>query len=100
PHTALYHLSLHDALPISVEGDARKRTVIKCPFELVHMTGFTERHVHVAMEEGGAHSSAGLQIGIVRKNIVRPKLFFFCIGAHAPDRKSTRLNSSHRTISY
>src|SRR5438034_8730709 len=82
--TDIYTLSLHDALPIS--GD-------QCVVELGRCTGGrTFRRPHLQMRH-----SPGLK--------TRPTYVHFVQELHEmdvrrPDRKSTRLNSSHTVISY
>src|SRR5438132_5021192 len=71
PTTPIYTLSLHDALPISVEGVPRRPVV-----DEVHL----QRLAHLQVDRrrrNGAVEGPGVQ-----------------------DRKSTRLNSSHTVISY
>src|SRR5207245_9746508 len=65
PSTEIYTLSLHDALPISLQ-DALGRCVVMC-------------HVSHLYPQGAS-------------------LYFTVLAAQ--DRKSTRLNSSHGSISY
>src|SRR2546429_4309781 len=75
--TEIYTLSLHDALPISVDGDVvgeRAKIIIE---KVVTEFG---REVGLGVEE--QRSEVELQ------------------GACTADRKSTRLNSSHGYISY
>src|SRR5688572_33286344 len=69
--TEIYTLSLHDALPIFLNMDSRAPT----PAELERMKAIME----TAMKAGA--------IGMTTALIY-------------PDRKSTRLNSSHSQISY
>src|SRR3712207_9343023 len=74
--TEIYTLSLHDALPISRGDDIRQRAGAAAP-----AAGGLRRRAHRArlrLVDGGP---AGLSLG-------------------RPDRKSTRLNSSHANISY
>src|SRR5262245_65755475 len=75
PTTQIYTLSLHDALPISVRPAAR-----------VAAGGGGRWHARAAVQRrgGGVRLPQQLRRG-------RPA---------APDRKSTRLNSSHLGISY
>src|SRR5690348_18315533 len=86
--TEIYTLSLHDALPI---------------FDVVT----AERHVRVvdddAAEEVGAINRRVLRIVGVANARGEGERIGEAIGALAedgPDRKSTRLNSSHPSISY
>src|SRR5688572_31230028 len=69
--TEIYTLSLHDALPISIEIEGRRR-----------VSGVVATREHGATEAWR------------RVLATRPP------AAHAGDRKSTRLNSSHSQISY
>src|SRR2546427_1988100 len=72
--TEIYTLSLHDALPISIQGD-RQRRAANAP---------TKETFTCSLTQASAPSSrAG------HRAWARP-----------PDRKSTRLNSSHSQISY
>src|SRR5258708_23120403 len=71
--TEIYTLSLHDALPISSPKSGSELSVW----------------------------AKSLRYGIVWP--MRRKLILICprlISSHRPDRKSTRLNSSHQIISY
>src|SRR5207248_11559958 len=87
PTTYIYTLSLHDALPI-FSGE------LELGFGLIyHQTQPFLKNVPI----GTKHSPDGI-VGSHLKNI-QPRQ------EHSPkkialDRKSTRLNSSHRTISY
>src|SRR3712207_7602528 len=73
--TEIYTLSLHDALPIS---PARYEAVRE----------------DAAVEGAVAVEVAGALPGQDRRQVRRPQR------RHHPDRKSTRLNSSHANISY
>src|SRR5438132_7144050 len=79
PATALYTLSLHDALPISP-----RRQVL-----LEHRAGggivVRDEHAQIAQLGGWRRPSREVLAGEA------------CV---EPDRKSTRLNSSHTVISY
>src|SRR5207248_3991014 len=79
PPTATYTLSLHDALPISEPLHARK--------------------VHSLVENARAGAIAFGEFGHARRNSTVVRFGEGNCGRGA-DRKSTRLNSSHRTISY
>src|SRR3712207_8272373 len=79
--TEIYTLSLHDALPIS-------RAVLR----LEGLRGVAARHRAAAARQrphvpdrGGVHPRPGARA---------------CAAPEPPDRKSTRLNSSHANISY
>src|SRR3712207_7524992 len=77
--TEIYTLSLHDALPICLPGVAPRRHRDAEP-------------PAAAVPEAGEEGGRGL---LLRRDVV---------GRHQldrrPDRKSTRLNSSHANISY
>src|SRR5207248_11237929 len=88
--SAFCPLSLHDALPIclrALEGNP--------PEELMHATACTsEKH---------PRSPIGIRGGGPDFIVDRRELQFARVHLHGDlvrDRKSTRLNSSHRTISY
>src|SRR5438094_2645017 len=72
-----YTLSLHDALPISHRLHAVDE--LSCSTEIDE--AFVEQHVHHRHQQQGVGAGADGDV---------------LVG----DRKSTRLNSSHRTISY
>src|SRR3712207_9204033 len=76
--TEIYTLSLHDALPISVDGEARV---------------FEQRDDPARGEVGPV---AG-EVEVVPARAADPRLERVEVGQ---DRKSTRLNSSHANISY
>src|SRR5207248_11635494 len=93
PTTPLYTLSLHDALPISTKGSP--------PFLSHPHRGarpLLPNHLH-------QHPLLPPPVKLVIKNMLpRPKVLL-AVGDRdhnfpPQDRKSTRLNSSHRTISY
>src|SRR5690554_7266493 len=83
PPTQIYTLSLHDALPISARGLARLAAAVEDCGASVH------RHTRSSDDASGA---AALQRYATPDEPPVP-------GAD-PDRKSTRLNSSHVRISY
>src|SRR5690348_18448365 len=74
PTTEIYTLSLHDALPISRRGDRRRR----------------DPHLADARADRPARRGGGLMAGLPNTGLPSTGL----------DRKSTRLNSSHPSISY
>src|SRR5207248_10271333 len=78
--TLIYTLSLHDSLPI---WDGGRRTVVRCECRPAR-----NQHRPVAP----ARRSARALVHRQRRRLPAD--------ARAEDRKSTRLNSSHRTISY
>src|SRR5437868_11112080 len=84
--TQLYTLSLHDALPIFASGDSRTsaRLVPVCPTAL-RLT---------ACRDPVAHHM------ILFEKVRRMAHVFDVVHFHTEDRKSTRLNSSHVSISY
>src|SRR5207248_10949670 len=86
--TVLYTLSLHDALPICVFGKWQRR--VHRRGELAVPAGGFQR---IARGRGHRRRRESRSGGDHRRqNRSR--------GCPRPDRKSTRLNSSHRTISY
>src|SRR5437773_7456009 len=86
--TDLYTLSLHDALPIWFE---RARELYAD-----HWLGFSEVQLHQFLEKGGFRE---IEVSVVSREEQSPhfQTIFENVGL---DRKSTRLNSSHITISY
>src|SRR2546427_9449940 len=83
--TEIYTLSLHDALPISIQGD-RQRRAANAP---------TKETFTCSLTQASAPSSrAG------HRAWARPPRAAWPPKACALDRKSTRLNSSHSQISY
>src|SRR3712207_8214812 len=80
--TEIYTLSLHDALPISGDGD-----VVREDLALVRAGEVREEALRVLPERG--------PVGLERRAVFVPHS-----GPLQPDRKSTRLNSSHANISY
>src|SRR5437867_9836049 len=83
-NTTIFPLSLHDALPISKMGSLQLYDSASQSLALAAQSGFK--------------SSVLEHFGIITSHMIS------CCGdalTHGkPDRKSTRLNSSHRTISY
>src|SRR5207248_9305302 len=88
--TVIYTLSLHDALPISSPRGSRSR----------------DRLERVFADHGGAEGAAATRSGRYWARTSDPQLvdsgqaFASVRRRSLRDRKSTRLNSSHRTISY
>src|SRR5699024_12188529 len=89
-------LSLHDALPISISGYAEPEYD---PDELLGLvptdpkTPFDPREVIARITDGPAGEGGGFD---EFKPLYGPSL----VTGFAQDRKSTRLNSSHVSISY
>src|SRR5438874_11738845 len=79
--TAIYTLSLHDALPISGEGIADVQLL--------------DLHVRPRLDEEVDRVDA-----VVESLVIGDRLLPRAVGAMRRDRKSTRLNSSHVEISY
>src|SRR2546430_10492489 len=80
--TEIYTLSLHDALPISVDAERSARV---------------ESLLQKAVQLDPKLGAAQLQLGILYSQRTD---FSRAISAYQKDRKSTRLNSSHSQISY
>src|SRR5207248_10606899 len=81
--TAIYTLSLHDALPISAFDGETERAIDLGPYIIVVDRELRQRGRNIQQCE---RMRCGAQI--------------VASGERHRDRKSTRLNSSHRTISY
>src|SRR5207248_10076747 len=91
----IYTLSLHDALPISLVSAPAGRPPHRVPEGLV---AFARRAVAERVERLELKDLVGSR---VRANYVVHREHFHGVApAHVRDRKSTRLNSSHRTNSY
>src|SRR5207248_10048944 len=90
----IYTLSLHDALPISIMVEVLDNRIVRQ--RLVVEQGFVKwRELALAVVDV---EDVGLD-GV----LLLEELLLGVIGARQPGiraRKSTRLNSSHRTISY
>src|SRR5699024_11492291 len=86
-------LSLHDALPISVHLGICY--VFKAKFGII---GLTDNHKSRRFQ--GLGKVAGLGGNLVGKEAVGVGRRQAGFGLPQPDRKSTRLNSSHVSISY
>src|SRR5690348_17801394 len=82
PPPEIYTLSLHDALPI-LRGT---------PAGLVSVEIYADDSASVSLLVDLARRGQGYGTRIMRAALARPEL--------ARDRKSTRLNSSHPSISY
>src|SRR5205085_9985361 len=88
PPTALYTLSLHDALPIYTGPAAASRAHPTSPMSI--------RRVDILRIESTATVVTASAAGSCQsRKRIRPALSWY-----PPDRKSTRLNSSHSQISY
>src|SRR5439155_25697855 len=94
PPTQISTLSLHDALPI-FKANGRRRTLISLthgtmanamPQALGAKRAFPDRQVISMSGDGGLSMLLGDLLTAIQEKI--------------PDRKSTRLNSSHVAISY
>src|SRR5207248_9821980 len=89
PPTEFYPLSLHDALPIyDVVGDAGQNELV-----------LGRRLDHAALDDEHIGGRGLGELAIAKEDC------FHCVRfsrelPQEQDRKSTRLNSSHRTISY
>src|SRR5207248_11278141 len=99
PHH-IYTLSLHDALPISGRGRFADNQISTGTTPLFRAVQNNDLEVVQALLAKGADPNI---------NTMGYTAFLLAAGAGpggrggaagAPDRKSTRLNSSHRTISY
>src|SRR5437879_11070385 len=77
--TAIYTLSLHDALPIWIQPQLQSRGEQRGRIDVGVAVNLAEAHELGAFQAGDKAHDPGLL---------------------AEDRKSTRLNSSHRCISY
>src|SRR5207245_10971571 len=93
----VYSLSLHDALPISfsiVETDLAEA-------ELPPLLEGVDGVFHLAAQPG-VRASWGFGFDVYVHNNIRAtqRLFETASAAGTRDRKSTRLNSSHGSISY
>src|SRR5207248_11118802 len=96
PTSAIYTLSLHDALPILIAATP-ENALLTAGICKAYGTGVEHRSrfERVARPPGsgkGFTASAALFETDIDSLTAEPEL--------AEDRKSTRLNSSHRTISY
>src|SRR5690348_17556155 len=80
PPTAIYTLSLHDALPILFRAAARARPV----------------PAHGRPDRSAASTGPGGR----RQEVLALPPFAYPLRERYRDRKSTRLNSSHPSISY
>src|SRR5207248_11734430 len=92
-------LSLHDALPISLQLDDRRQVGDVDDVDR-RAAESTDRRGNAGVEREAEH--VGVRPERVR--VVQPdqvdEADVLAVSARSQDRKSTRLNSSHRTISY
>src|SRR5207249_10434832 len=100
PHTTIYTLSLHDALPISKLTGIRKRSKIshiKC-VDPIACGLFRTMEMQCVKDDSAYPPSIGAQTKngfvVIRGGFDDLKMTEY------RDRKSTRLNSSHVSISY
>src|SRR5207248_10500500 len=100
PHTLRYTRSLHDALPISlvlcVDEKSQIQALDRTQPLLPMQPGQLERGTHDYKRNGTTSLFAALEL---KTNRVIGQLHRRHRSVEL-DRKSTRLNSSHRTISY
>src|SRR5207248_11142626 len=89
PPTALYTLSLHDALPIFRPRHLRNAILVAQQMHHLGVKDLVGRHSRLVQD-----FPAVLGVRVV------PEVGALVHEPLAQDRKSTRLNSSHRTISY
>src|SRR5207248_8236159 len=96
PPPQIYTLSLHDALPISGCHQLPQQAILGEPAEEMLVQREVQRGElgvgHRAPQGGAVPPGAALQLRQSRGHVDEAKVDL--------DRKSTRLNSSHRTISY
>src|SRR5207248_11701158 len=97
--TYLFPLSLHDALPISVISDdywarrfGRDPKVVGRTFRM----GADLYQIVGVIDGPFSGTQTGTMTAMFVPTMMNPKV----LRNNALDRKSTRLNSSHRTISY
>src|SRR5207248_11520417 len=99
PPTHTYALSLHDALPIYAREFAQQ-----APGELLAGGALEQRRRGPVVGPGLRAAQRLRFIDIARDDVrVQRRLLVAedrIVDARGSDRKSTRLNSSHRTISY
>src|SRR5207248_11204262 len=95
-HSSIYTLSLHDALPISLKWWGR-HSCLPLSFVFFLFVSHTISVVTVLPLCSSPDLPANFANGFLnRRDFLVTDLEF----SRATDRKSTRLNSSHRTISY
>src|SRR5207249_7283829 len=98
PPSISYPLSLHDALPIYLRS-ARARGDDAASTSRFGDPGFSDRKRR--MDSGYQRSGPGKEQRVARRAcVVGRERISNLVANGAPDRKSTRLNSSHVSISY
>src|SRR5690606_41502420 len=99
PPTALYPLSLHDALPISeVRPAAAPCRIFTIALILHGRPPQMTRFHRISLAGGGTGPALWLETGIACRLVPRGPTR--ALVPTDKDRKSTRLNSSHVKISY
>src|SRR5438552_1298236 len=98
PSTSIYTLSLHDALPISAGHDVLRDENVALANRLIEAGNSLSLNHYPTAPHGFLEAPA---IGAIGEKAIRRSGFWLNqIIEHQPDRKSTRLNSSHQIISY
>src|SRR5207249_5297195 len=100
PPTSLYPLSLHDALPIFVDaisGAGALRLETAAWGVDVVVVGSQKA---LALPPGLAFVSMSAKAWAAAASAKAPRFYFDLVRERKADRKSTRLNSSHVSISY
>src|SRR5207248_8271875 len=95
PTTELHTLSLHDALPIFeriIAGEPREKALPEF-LDSFYLAPTTEARMDAIVEEPRLTGDPQL-------DALAGAIADYLAGLYRLDRKSTRLNSSHRTISY
>src|SRR5947208_5270163 len=90
--TEIYTLSLHDALPIFDDAETPLNLTLKGEALFQECPSLLEILPTVIQAEALIHEAARDARSVVQ--VAKPRQRF------SPDRKSTRLNSSHQIISY
>src|SRR5207249_11238662 len=93
PTTKIYTLSLHDALPICHRGTGRKKK--EMPRSLESSAKRPRISVDVLPQ-----LRRRLRLAAAKRDLTVQQYILETIEARLQDRKSTRLNSSHVSISY
>src|SRR5207248_9756068 len=97
--TSIYTLSLHDALPISLRCRKQPQEVVACRTRDARKAG-SGLHVGGERVKMARLMQRHIPDGVRHEHRYCVVVAHHHRGAAAEDRKSTRLNSSHRTISY